>query len=77
MTGKGKTDPVWVDEMEIAVVSVGENAYDHPHENILARYESLGAAVYRTDECGEIVCCSDGESVRVETEKERAPKTKR
>ena len=68
-TSSGK-DFVAAASPEIAVVSVGENTYGHPHENILARYESLGAAVYRTDECGEIVCRSDGESVRVETEKE-------
>lgn len=39
----------------VAVVPVGENSYGHPAQDTLARYEGLGARVYRTDTHGDVV----------------------
>ena len=53
-----------------AIISCGkDNAYGHPHEEVLSRLVDEGAAVYRTDECGTIVCRSNGAKVTVRTEK--------
>ena len=53
-----------------AIISCGkDNAYGHPHEEVLSRLADEGAAVYRTDECGPIVCRSNGGKVTVRTEK--------
>ena len=39
-----------------AVVSVGEfNRFGHPADEVMARYEEHGTAVYRTDRCGAVV----------------------
>ena len=39
---------------EIAVISVGDNSYGHPTPEAIERLEAAGAAVYRTDEEGNI-----------------------
>lgn len=53
-----------------AIISCGkDNAYGHPHEEVLSRLADEGAVVYRTDECGTIVCRSNGAKVTVRTEK--------
>lgn len=53
-----------------AIISCGkDNAYGHPHEEVLSRLADEGAEVYRTDECGTIVCRSNGAKVTVRTEK--------
>ena len=53
-----------------AIISCGkDNAYGHPHEEVLSRLADEGAAVSRTDECGTIVCRSNGAKVTVRTEK--------
>lgn len=55
-----------------AIISCGkDNAYGHPHEEVLSRLVDEGAAVYRTDECGTIVCRSNGAKVTVRTEKRK------
>lgn len=55
---------------EYCVISVGkDNAYDHPHDEILNRIAGYGAEIYRTDLNGGITCISDGETVRFSTEK--------
>lgn len=47
-----------------AIISVGKgNSYGHPSDDILAKLDSLGASVYRTDEVGTIVVTSDGNSL--------------
>ena len=57
-----------------AVISCGrDNADGHPHQEVLARLRDIGAAVYRTDESGTIVCRSNGERVAFETEKGKKP----
>ena len=40
---------------QVAVISVGENSYGHPSENVIARLRNGGADVYRTDESGNIL----------------------
>ena len=45
---------------EYAVVSVGENSYGHPTSDALNRYKTIGAKVYRTDQLGNIVIKTDG-----------------
>lgn len=52
------------------VISVGkDNAYGHPHEEVLRRLEAYRTTVYRTDQNGSITCFSDGHTVRLSTEK--------
>ncbi|MBO5512867.1 MAG: MBL fold metallo-hydrolase [Clostridia bacterium] len=44
-----------------AVISVGEgNTYDHPKQEILARYEAMKLEIHRTDKEGSIVFTSTG-----------------
>ena len=55
---------------EYAVISVGaDNPYGHPTEATLSRLRDAGAAVYRTDLQGTIICTSDGERVTFQTER--------
>lgn len=50
---------------EYAVISVGAgNSYGHPTEEALSRLRDAGATVFRTDMQGDIICRSDGKSVR-------------
>lgn len=39
---------------EIVLISVGDNHYGHPADEVLARIAAIGATAYRTDECGSI-----------------------
>lgn len=49
-----------------AIISVGEgNIYNHPYQNIIKRWQDIGAKVYRTDELGDIVISSDGNNISV------------
>lgn len=40
---------------KLAVISVGENSYGHPTQEVLDRLEAIGCTVYRTDQQGNIV----------------------
>lgn len=52
---------------EIAVISLGkDNSYGHPHREVKNLLKKLGIDTYRTDELGDIIISSDGESVWVE-----------
>lgn len=47
-----------------AVISVGEgNSYGHPEQVTLEKLEDNGVEIYRTDQLGTIVCCSDGKDI--------------
>ena len=55
---------------EIAIISAGAyNEYGHPHAEVLTGLNSLGAAVYRTDKCGDIVVQTDGSVYNIHTKK--------
>lgn len=54
-----------------AIVSVGkENKYNHPNEEIINRWKSVGAEIYLTSTSGTITIESDGEEIQIITEKE-------
>ncbi len=54
-----------------AVITCGaENAYGHPHKEIVKRLEKQGVPYYRSDVFGDIVITSDGEKLTIQTEKE-------
>jgi competence protein ComEC len=40
---------------ETVLISVGDNAYGHPAESLLARLERFGCKIYRTDLFGTII----------------------
>jgi len=53
---------------QTAVISCGKrNRYGHPSKEVLSRYERIGTAVYRTDECGMIEWSSNGETEAIVT----------
>ena len=53
-----------------AVISVGEgNCYGHPTEQTLSRLRDADVKTYRTDMQGDIICTSDGKTVKFVTEK--------
>lgn len=45
---------------EVGIISVGENSYGHPSEDVLGRLAGHGADVYRTDEVGTVTVTTDG-----------------
>ena len=40
---------------DIAIISVGENSYGHPTEEVLQRLREHGCEVFRTDENGTVI----------------------
>ena len=40
---------------DAAVISVGRNNYQHPHQQTLTRLKNSGAAIYRTDKDGAVI----------------------
>lgn len=53
-----------------AVISVGDkNSMNLPSRAALSRLSEIGAKVYRTDKDGTVSCFSDGEDVKIITEK--------
>lgn len=58
------TDPTW------AVISCGKgNSYGHPHAEVIAALEADDVQIYRTDNLGTIIACSDGKQLRWSAEK--------
>lgn len=51
------TSEAWLDlvQPKEAVISVGKNAYGHPHPEVLERLTKRGVTTYRTDTLGSIV----------------------
>lgn len=55
---------------DYAVICVGsDNTYGHPHDQVLSRLRDADVTLYRTDMHGDIICYSDGSSVRFSTAK--------
>ncbi|MCI8575885.1 MAG: MBL fold metallo-hydrolase [Bacilli bacterium] len=53
-----------------AIISVGaKNQYNHPHEQIIKRWQQIGAQVLETDKSGTIIAKSNGNNLQIETEK--------
>lgn len=50
---------------QVAVISVGENSYGHPTDELLARLNIFGIDILRTDVNGDIKIESDGNSIRI------------
>lgn len=47
-----------------AVISCGKgNDYGHPHKETMQKLQTKKIPVYRTDECGTIICTSDGKNI--------------
>jgi competence protein ComEC len=52
---------------ELSVISVGKsNSYRHPSPQVLVKLEQFGTKVLRTDQLGDVVIVSDGQSYWVE-----------
>ena len=51
---------------ELAVISVGENNYGHPHPDVLANLEKFDIQVLITKELGDIKIVSDGNNFKVQ-----------
>lgn len=59
---------------QYAVICAGEdNSYGHPHKEVMSRLYDARVTVYRTDEQGTVVACSDGAAVTFTTEKDVPP----
>lgn len=55
---------------EIAIISSGRgNSYGHPHRAALDRLEAARAAIWRTDERGDVELVSDGETISIHSQK--------
>jgi len=51
---------------ELAVISVGENNYGHPHPDVLANLEKFDIQVLITKELGDIKIVSDGNNIKIQ-----------
>ena len=47
---------------EVGVISVGKNPWGHPHQEILKMLREKSVETFRTDELGDVVVETDGES---------------
>jgi competence protein ComEC len=53
---------------QVAIVSAGRsNHFGHPVPEVLDRYRSIGAEVFRTDRDGAVTVDTDGRSMQVHT----------
>lgn len=52
---------------EVAVISVGDNVYGHPHRETVECLAARGIRTYRTDIVGTVVITTDGHSYEVKT----------
>lgn len=63
------TSPDFLEKVnpKIAIISVGDNNFNHPHPLIINRLEDYGIKVYRTDQNGTIVIQTDGDRYKLNT----------
>lgn len=59
-------------DADFAIIECGENSYGQPNGEVVERWESSGADVYRTDEYGNITFVGNGETLEVITEFDNA-----
>ena len=66
------TDEDWLKQVQpqLGIISAGkDNAYGHPHPEVIAALQQLGISYIRTDEHGTITVTSDGAQLHVTSEK--------
>jgi len=51
---------------ELAIITVGENNYGHPHPEVLANLEKFDIQVLITKELGDIKIVSDGNNIKIQ-----------
>ncbi len=50
---------------ELAAIPVGlDNSYGHPHFRVLNELKKAGAEIFRTDQLGDLIFCSNGQDFR-------------
>lgn len=55
---------------KIVVISSGQdNKYGHPHKEVIKRYKDRNMKIFNTKEHGSVVVSSDGNKIKVKTEK--------
>lgn len=54
---------------EYAVISVGNNAYEHPTDDVLTNLKKNGVKTFRTDLQGHIIAVSDGNEISFSVQK--------
>ena len=54
---------------QYAIVSCGDGGKNHPNEDIVLRWQTIGTTVLRTDYAGTVIVTTDGESLTLQTEK--------
>ena len=52
----------------VAIISVGENSYGHPTDELLARLDFFGIDIKRTDRDGDIKMFSNGKNIIIKTQ---------
>lgn len=63
--GSSTTEFVTKADPEYAIVSVGQNSYGHPTADALNKYSNIDAKIYRTDQVGNIVIKTDGNTATI------------
>jgi competence protein ComEC len=53
----------------IALIGVGKNSYGHPTQETLSTLGSVGAQIFRSDECGDVTCEFKQDAIDVSTSK--------
>lgn len=56
---------------DYAVISCGDNSYNHPNADTVERLQKYTEHIYRTDLQGTVVCETDGRTVTLRTEREK------
>lgn len=51
------------------IISVGKNSYGHPNDEVIKRWVSNGASIYRTDINGNIIVNTDGNIININAER--------